>query len=222
MREPGENWLGETIDNIKIEISEDAESPWLIPLRGILKVTYVSFPKPPTNENAIEIYSLNDLLEKVSRKTVAPSVTNKDRLEIIYSVSSETFFTSTNIARLLQEFDEKSDRINLILRLFDRCTDFENKKDFLNCLSDEERRLVEKTLGKLFEFQPGYPAGHYSLDLSNKYDRLLAIKLQEQANLQNEQANELGLLDSGQLGNGERCWRNVSIDSQEIKCDSRL
>jgi len=152
MREPGENWLGEQIDGIKIEISEDAENPWLIPLQGVLKVTYVSYPKPPTNDNAIGIHSFKDLLDKISRKKVAPSVTNKDRLEIIYSVSSETFFTSSNIALLLDEFDEKSDRINLILRLFDRCTDFENKKEFLNCLGDEERRLVAKTLGQVRGF----------------------------------------------------------------------
>jgi hypothetical protein len=217
MREPGENWVGESVDNIKIEISEDPESPWIVPLKGILRVTYVSFPKPPTNENAIQIYSLNDLLEKVSRETAGPHVSSKDRLEIIFSVASETFYTSSNIARLLREFDEKSDRINLVLRCFDRCTDFENKKEFLNCLSDDERRLVSKTLGQLYSFQPGYPAGHYSLDLSNRYDRLLAIKLQEQANLQNDQANALGLLDSGQLGNGERCWRNVAVDGQDVK-----
>jgi hypothetical protein len=77
---------------------------------------------------------------------------------------------------------------------------------------------VSKTLGHLYSFQPGFPAGHYSLDLSNRYDRLLAIKLQEQANLQNTQANALGLLDSGQLGNGERCWRNVVIDDVEVMC----
>jgi hypothetical protein len=218
MREPGENWMGEAIDNVKIEISEDAENPWIIPSKGTLRVTYVSYPKPPTNENAIESYAFQHLLDKISRNKVAPSVTNKDRLEIVFSVSSETFFTSANIERLLEEFDEKSDRINLILRLFDRCTDFENKKCFLNCLSDEERRLVSKTLGHLYSFQPGFPAGHYSLDLSNRYDRLLAIKLQEQANLQNTQANALGLLDSGQLGNGERCWRNVVIDDVEVMC----
>ena len=138
-------------------------------------------------------------------------------IPLCISVASETFFTSSNIAMLLREFDEKTDRINLILRCFDRCTDFENKREFLNCLTDDERRLVSKTLGQLYSFQPGYPAGHYSLDLSNRYDRLLAIKLQEQANLQNDQANALGLLDSGQLGNGERCWRNVVVDGQDVK-----
>jgi hypothetical protein len=218
MREPGENWMGETIDNIRIEISEDPENPWIVPQKGILKVTYVSFPKPPTNDNAIASYALNDLLDMISSSKVGPGVSGKERLEMVFSVASEQFFTSTNIARLLNEFDDRVDRINLILRVFDRCTDFENKKEFLNCLSDEERRLVAKTLGQLYSFQPGYPAGHYLLDLSNRYDRLLAIKLQEQANLQNDQANALGLLDSGQLGNGERCWRNVVIDGAEIKC----
>ena len=217
MREPGENWMGETIDNIKIEISEDAENPWIIPLKGILRLTYVSFPKPPTNDNAITSFMFNDLLEKVSRSTAGPTQSSKDRLEIVFSVASELFFTSGNIARLLEEFDERTDRINLILRVFDRCTDFENKKEFLNCLSDEERRLVAKTLGQLYSFTPGYPAGHYTLDLSSRYDRLLAVKLQEQANLQNDQANALGLLDSGQLGNGERCWRNVSVDGCDVK-----
>lgn len=217
MREPGENWMGETIDNIKIEISEDAENPWIIPLKGILRLTYVSFPKPPTNDNAITSVMFKDLLEKVSRSSAGPTQSSKDRLETVFAVASELFFTSSNIARLLEEFDERTDRINLILRVFDRCTDFENKKEFLNCLSDEERRLVAKTLGQLYSFTPGYPAGHYSLDLSSKYDRLLAIKLQEQANLQNDEANALGLLDSGQLGNGERCWRNVSVDGCEVK-----
>jgi hypothetical protein len=217
MREPGENWVGETVDNIKIEISEDPENPWIVPLKGILRVTYVSFPKPPTDENAIQNYMLDDLMFKISRDTVGPSVSGKDRLEIIFSVASETFFTSSNIAKLLKEFDERTDRINLILRVFDRCTDFQNKKDFLNTMSDEERRLVAKTLGQLYSFQPGFPAGHYTLDLSNRYDRLLAIKLQEESNLQNEKANQLGLLDSGQLGNGERCWRNVAINGNDVK-----
>ena len=36
--------------------------------------------------------------------------------------------------------------------------------------------------------------------------------------MQNDKANALGLLDSGQLGNGERCWRNVAIDSEDVKC----
>lgn len=217
MREPGENWMGETLDNIKIEISEDPESPWIVPQKGILKVTYVSFPKPPTTDNAIKRYALNDLLDKISRSKLGPGVSGKERLEIVFSVASEEFFTSANITRLLDEFDDRVDRINLILRVFNRCTDFENKKEFINCLSDEERRLVAKTLGQLYSFQPGYPAGHYSLDLSNRYDRLLAIKLQEQANLQNDQANAIGLLDSGQLGNGERCWRNVAIDGTDVK-----
>jgi hypothetical protein len=218
MREPGENWVGESVDNIKIEISEDAENPWIVPSKGMLRVTYVSFPKPPTDDNAIEIFALNDLLEKISRSKVGPAVSSKDRLDVVFSVASETFFTSSNIARILEEFDERVDRVNLILRMFDRCTDFENKKDFINCLSDEERRLVAKTLGQLYSFTPGYPAGHYTLDLGNRYDRLLAIKLQEQANLQNDQANALGLLDSGQLGNGERCWRNVVVDGADVKC----
>jgi hypothetical protein len=217
MREPGENWVGETVDNIKIEISEDPESPWIVPLKGILRVTYVSFPKPPTDENAIQNYMIDDLMMKISRHTVGPTVSGKDRLEIIVAVASETFFSSSNIAKLLKEFDERTDRINLILRVFDRCTDFQNKKEFLNAMSDEERRLVAKTLGQLYAFQPGFPAGHYTLDLSNRYDRLLAIKLQEESNLQNEKANQLGLLDSGQLGNGERCWRNVSINGKEVQ-----
>jgi hypothetical protein len=217
MREPGENWVGETIDNIKIEISEDPESPWIVPLKGILRVTYVSFPKPPTDENAIQNYMIDDLMMKISRHTVGPTVSGKDRLEIIVAVASETFFSSSNIAKLLKEFDERTDRINLILRVFDRCTDFQNKKEFLNAMSDEERRLVAKTLGQLYSFQPGYPAGHYTLDLSNRFDRLLAIKLQEESNLQNEKANQLGLLDSGQLGNGERCWRNVAINGKEVQ-----
>jgi hypothetical protein len=217
MREPGENWVGETVDNIKIEISEDPDNPWIIPLRGILRVTYVSFPKPPTDENAIQNYVLDDLMMKISRSTVGPSVSGKDRLEIIVSVASETFFSSSNIAKLLKEFDERTDRINLILRVFDRCTDFQNKKVFLNAMSDEERRLVAKTLGQLYSFQPGFPAGHYTLDLSNRFDRLLATKLQEESNLQNEKANQLGLLDSGQFGNGERCWRNVTINGKEVQ-----
>jgi hypothetical protein len=218
MREPGENWVGETVDNIKIEISEDPDNPWIVPLRGILRVTYVSFPKPPTDENAIQNYVLDDLMMKISRSTVGPSVSGKDRLEIIVSVASETFFSSSNIAKLLKEFDERTDRINLILRVFDRCTDFQNKKVFLNAMSDEERRLVAKTLGQLYSFQPGFPAGHYTLDLSNRFDKLLATKLQEESNLQNEKANQLGLLDSGQFGNGERCWRNVVINGKEVQC----
>jgi hypothetical protein len=217
MREPGENWVGETVDNIKIEISEDPENPWIVPLKGTLRVTYVSFPKPPTDENAIQNYMLDDLMLKISRDAVGPTVSGKDRLEIIFAVASETFFSSSNIAKLLKEFDERTDRVNLILRVFDRCTDFQNKKEFLNAMSDEERRLVAKTLGQLYSFQPGFPAGHYTLDLSNRYDRLLALKLQEQSNLQNEKANQLGLLDSGQLGNGERCWRNVAINGKDVK-----
>lgn len=179
----GENWKGERIDGKVINISEDENSPWIIPPAGLLEFSYTSTPKPPTKDNVVKPVVFKTLTKLIEKDNATKDV---HRLNIVTATAPEEYFLASHVRDILDKFDDSGHRVQLMTSMFTRVVDLTNASVFLNTMTDYERAEVARALGPLFYFHPAYPAGHFVLDLSRRFDFVLAKKLQESGNKENE------------------------------------
>lgn len=123
----------------------------------------------------------------------------KQQRAILDMSAKEFYFKADQVEDLLGLFTDERAKAEAVIKLFERVLDTEALLEMVeDKLGNEERNLIEKRLGPLYRFDAKNPSGHYRLDLARPFDRLLANKMVEASNGENEEREQSGLVDTSQ------------------------
>ena len=150
---------------------EDADHH--IPMKGILTFDY-AMQKPRKAEKLQD-----DFVERfwaLLNETQA----GDPRLAraMVIAVARYFSFTAKQARRFIDMFrDDTATKIRIMKAFSAKIVDKENMSEIMDCLNALEQRQARRHLGTYFYFNPLNATGAYRLDLSDRYDRLLAVEL---------------------------------------------
>jgi hypothetical protein len=207
VKQRGENWIGETLDGIDINISEDTRYPWTIPTKGVMEVDFVSCPDPPLADDVVKGPIIQRMLA-----LMASSASEKEKQGIVSSAAFEEIFVASQVAALLSSIDDMGERLSACVALFSRVVDLESKMLFVQHLGPTEQTLLPTYVGALYYFNPLFPTGHYKLRMEDDNDLALMTRLRQIAFDEKKNRRFNSLPDVSQWGNEDGCFRNVHKD----------
>jgi hypothetical protein len=207
VKQRGENWIGETLDGLDMNISEDPRYPWIIPTKGIMEVDFVSCPDPPMADDVVKGPIIQRMLA-----LMASSASEKEKQGIVSSAAFEEIFVSSQVAELLSSIEDMGERLSACVALFSRVVDLENKMIFVQQLGSSEQSLLPAYVGALYYFNPLFPTGHYKLRMDDDNDLALMTRLRQIAFDEKKNRRFNSLPDVSQWGNEDSCFRNVQRD----------
>ena len=116
---------------------------------------------------------------------------------------------------MIDEFENSNSKVVVATRLFTQVSDTDNAERLLAKLNQLERKQVEKKLGQFYYFNSKNPTGHYRLNLSIEFERLVAVRVAEVNNTEKLAQRLEGKLDLTQKGNWENL-RNETFDGEKF------
>jgi hypothetical protein len=206
VKQRGENWIGETLDGLDMNISEDPRYPWIIPTKGIMEVDFVSCPDPPMADDVVKGPIIQRMLALMA------SSSEKEKQGIVSSAAFEEIFISSQVAELLSSIEDMGERLSACVALFSRVVDLEDKMLFVATLGSTEQSLLPSYVGALYYFNPLFPTGHYKLRMEDDNDLALMTRLRQIAFDEKKNRRFNSLPDVSQWGNEDGCFRNVQRD----------
>jgi hypothetical protein len=206
VKQRGENWIGETLDGLDMNISEDPRYPWIIPTKGIMEVDFVSCPDPPMADDVVKGPIIQRMLALMA------SSSEKEKQGIVSSAAFEEIFVSSQVAELLSSIEDMGERLSACIALFSRVVDLEDKMLFVQHLGPSEQNLLPTYVGALYYFNPSFPTGHYKLRMEDDNDLALMTRLRQIAFDEKKNRRFNSLPDVSQWGNEDCCFRNVHRD----------
>jgi Leucine-rich repeat (LRR) protein len=207
VKQRGENWIGETLDGLEMNISEDPRYPWIIPTKGVMEVDFVSCPDPPMADDVVKGPIIQRMLA-----LMAASASEKEKQGIVSSAAFEEIFVSSQVAELLLSIEDMGERLSACIALFSKVVDLENKMLFVQQLGPSEQNLLPTYVGALYYFNPLFPTGHYKLRMEDDNDLALMTRLRQIAFDEKKNRRFNNLPDLSQWGNEDGCFRNVQRD----------
>jgi hypothetical protein len=207
VKQRGENWIGETLDGLDMNISEDPRYPWIIPTKGVMEVDFVSCPDPPMADDVVKGPIIQRMLT-----LMASSASEKEKQGIVSSAAFEEIFVASQVSELLCSIEDMGERLSACVALFSRVVDLENKMLFVQHLGSTEQTLLPTYVGALYYFNPLFPTGHYKLRMEDDNDLALMTRLRQIAFDEKRNRRFNSLPDLSQWGNDDGCFRNVQRD----------
>ena len=110
--------------------------------------------------------------------------------------------------------DDPLAKLSVTCNVYTSISDFENIPDMLSKhFSDNGLAQIRRELGRLFYFDPMHASGHYSLKMSNRFDRQVAMNLIELNLIETNKRKALRCADTSQ--NGTFCnFRNCFLGGE--------
>ncbi|GMH50206.1 hypothetical protein TL16_g00716 [Triparma laevis f. inornata] len=206
----GECWRGEKLDGEFFDFPETDPYAWQVPHEGILELAYVS-NKPLENSE------MNADQFKVLKSQISRSDKEDDRraTSLVKQLSDTFAFNSSQVGEMIDEFENSNSKVVVATRLFTQVSDTDNAERLLAKLNQLERKQVEKKLGQFYYFNSKNPTGHYRLNLSIEFERLVAVRVAEVNNTEKLVQRLEGKLDLTQKGNWENL-RNETFDGEKF------
>ena len=139
------------------------------------------------------------------------------RFQLLQMAYGDLSLYAEHASRIVQLFRYLDQRSNAVAMLIMQVVDIENRTQVMELLPPQEQIHVEK---RLKSFDHVNPSGHYRLDLSNRLERTIVLRLTEISNKEcrlredNEDTIELS-----QSGNGQ-AWRNETLDGRPFVFDA--
>ena len=157
-------------------------------------------------DDCVSSFIMNHLRESFA----SPKLNRAQRGAVLDTASGEdAFFHYKQIASLLDVLDKaaqaenimgktelrrdclEEERVNLVTHLFLRMVDKKNISKLLDRLNPEERRQAEEKLGIVaFTFDQNNPTGFHKLNLSNRFEREVMMRLIELRNSQSKDVSQ--------------------------------
>jgi hypothetical protein len=164
-----------------------------------------------------------DVLREKIAAQLASSTTEdqkKQQKDILNMTAKEFYFKAEQVDQLLDLFDDKMDKADAVVKLFERVLDTDALLEIVEERMDlEQRLLIERQLGPLYRLDPKNPTGHYKIDLSKNFERLVAMKLLALSTGENEEREQEGLIDTSQGAGGPKGrynFRNQTMDGKPL------
>lgn len=158
-----------------------------------------------------------EILQQQAEKLQSSSTTEAERKQqraILDMTAKEFYFKAEQIEDLLGLFTDERAKAEAIIKLYERTLDTDALLEMVEEKLDEKhRQYIERKLGPLYRFDPMNPTGHYRLDLSRHFERLLANKMIQMSNGENEERLQSGLIDTSQRLN-RYSLRNQKLDGK--------
>ena len=202
----GECWRGEKMNGEFFDFPEEDPSAWTVPEEGILEFAFVA-------NRPIENSSMDEGQFKILKEQLSRYNKNDDRSAtgLVSSLSDTFAFNSTQVGEMIDEFENSNSKVMVATRLFTQVSDTDSAEKLLAKLNQLERKQVEKRLGQFYYFNSKNPTGHYRLNLSIEFERLVAVRVCE-VNVNEKLGQRLvGKIDLTQKGNWEN-FRNETFD----------
>ena len=205
----GECWRGEKIDGEYFDFPETDPMAWEMPEEGILELAFVS-NKPLENSE------MNADQFKIVKMNISRNEKADDRraTSLVKQLSDTFAFNSAQVGEMIDEFENSNSKVIVATRLFTQVSDTDNAEKMLAKLNQLERKQVEKKLGQFYYFNSKNPTGHYKLNLSVEFERLVAVRLADVNNTEKLAQRLEGKLDLTQKGNWEN-FRNETFDGEK-------
>lgn len=93
-----------------------------------------------------------------------------------------TLLYASQITRLLRAFETGDALVQVACVLFTRCVDLEDSADAINAaMPQRDAQCFREQLGHVVAFRGSNPTGHYEMSLTNRHQRMLAIRLKDEA-----------------------------------------
>ncbi len=179
------------------------------------KLTKLAMERADAEAQLKEEKEAHEKLQQQAEKLQSSSTTEAERKQqkaILDMTSKEFYFKADQIEDLLGLFTDERSKREAVIKLFERTLDTDALLEMVEEKFDEEhRKYIERKLGPLYRFDPKNPTGHYRLDLSRPFERLLANKMIQMSNGENEEREQSGLIDTSQRLN-RYSFRNQKLD----------
>lgn len=145
----------------------------------------------------------------------------KRQQDLLTMTSKEFYFRAEQVGQLLDLFDDKVEKATAVVKLFERVLDTDELLEIVEeKLDAEHRMIIQKQLGLLYTYDAKNPTGHYRIDLSTNFERLVAMKLLAASNGENDERQKLNLIDTSQRCGHERLgrynFRNQSMNGKPM------
>ena len=158
-----------------------------------------------------------EALQEAAERLQSSGTTEAERKQqraILDMTAKEFYFKADQIEDLLGLFTDERAKAEAVIKLFERTLDTESLLDMVEeKMNVEQRQYIEKRLGPLYRFDPKNPTGHYRLDLARPFEKLLANKLVQVSNGENEERVQSGLIDTSQKLNRYN-FRNQKLNGK--------
>ena len=145
-----------------------------------------------------------------------------DSNELLLLSASTSYFTLDQTMELLDTIHQHVDLFEAVLFLIPRTLAPEAVPSVLvdKWLSVQERNRVLRELGQFALLSWNNPTGHYTLDMGEPNDRLIALRLGARCNVEQDKNTIVGSDekrhdDTSQRGD-ERCFRNTLLNGKRI------
>lgn len=148
-----------------------------LPCTGILEFNFVKYldSKSHTVLDSKKVAALSEELHK-------PYTSDATKISSIMSLAPYTMLYASQVTRLLQAFETGDALVQVACVLFTRCVDLEDGAEAINAaMPPRDGQCFREELGHVVAFRGSNPTGHYEMALNNPHQRMLAMRLKDEA-----------------------------------------
>ncbi len=208
-------WSNCSIDGKLLKISSIPANHVMPPSSGLFEGSFNLSLKACDMPNCIDSSAFSVVLHSITNRQNAST---NVKIAIAMSHFSEfVFFSCQHVRAVLSCFDEPDAHCKILINMYCKIVDIQDKDVFITKLSQETLQNMKKKLGQLFEFCAEFPMRHYRIDLSQKFDVELFQKLQSTSTIQRRLACSIRLPDTSQYPLIPMCIRNVRFNGVNQK-----
>eukprot|EP00892_Ulva_mutabilis_P003500 jgi/Ulvmu1/1521/UM011_0251.1 len=151
--------------------------PASMPATGILEFNFVK-SRSSDSHAVLDSKKLTALIEELQK----PYMSDSAKVSRIMMLAPYTMLYSSQIVQLLQGLTTGDALVHSACVLFTRCVDLETGADEIcGTLPQRDSHFFCQQLGHVTNFRGANPTGHYELSLHIQHQRMLAIRLKDQA-----------------------------------------
>lgn len=213
-RDPERNLFNSTLNDRNFELDETKVIE--LPSEGVLKMRYM---------RCLADFSPSRLCPDVNKMcALLENAPDASRLDLLESLCSKFFFRTKEFSQISSLFGTGQQKIDAMVLLLSHAEDTPSAHAAIAKLLGKTAYASRfaRSCGSLFNLNPLNVTGSYTLDLSQKSDRLTLQRLKEVCSQQQRHRRAAGMkVDCTQYGNGE-FWRNIQLDGKpyELSCNS--
>jgi len=151
--------------------------PGSLPTTGIIEFNFLR-TNDAESHSVLDSKKIAALVEEFQR----PHMSDSAKLGSITTLSPYTMLYSSQVTRLLRTFDTGDALVHAACMLFTRCVDLEDGADEIcGTLPQRDMHFFRQQIGHIISFRGSNPTGHYEMSLNIPHQRMLAIRLKDQA-----------------------------------------
>ena len=218
---------GEDDDGNPCRVVDPDETNWEIPTEGLLKFKFAMILVRDKESNCLD-ESASKNLQSCFQNRKKNSEDREEAMDLY--IGPETVLTFQNVIDLVSYLQGSPDdmelansRGTLIAKCYHKLDQSHRAPDLLDLLDRDARNTAEKILGVVSSsFTRNNPTGRYKLNLKDKAEREVCMRLIE---CRSEQSKRLAQLEAyyksrtGRRDPIERTWRNCTFDKKPFDFD---